>query len=105
MLNLNIEVESGEGHLRKRSGRKEKQSLRQYLREKMRSWINSLLEGERDEFLGRGRYQGLDAEHDNLLAALAWSALPRNGESSAQPTAETSGRSRSICAAIVRAAK
>ena len=65
MLNLNIEVESGEGHLRKRSGKKEKQSLRQYLREKMRSWINSLLEGERDEFLGRGRYQGLDAEHDN----------------------------------------
>ena len=26
---------------------------------------NSLLEGERDEFLGRGRHQPLDAEHDN----------------------------------------
>ena len=31
----------------------------------MKSWINSLLEGERDEFLGRGRHQPLDPEHDN----------------------------------------
>src|SRR5206468_11876960 len=42
-----------------------KHSLRQYLLEKMKSWINSLLEGERDEFLGRGRHQPLDPEHDN----------------------------------------
>ncbi len=27
--------------------------------------MNSLLEAERDEFLGRGRHQPLDAEHDN----------------------------------------
>ena len=31
---------------------KKKHSLKQHLREKMKTWINSLLEGERDEFLG-----------------------------------------------------
>jgi putative transposase len=31
----------------------------------MRTWINSLLEAERDEFLGRGRHERLDEEHDN----------------------------------------
>ena len=46
-------------------GEKKKHSLRQHLLEKMRIWINSLLEGERDEFLGRGRHVGLDEEHDN----------------------------------------
>lgn len=65
MLDINIEVESSQAHLKKRSGKKEKKSLKQHLLEKMRNWINSLLEGERDEFLGRGRYEGLDAEHDN----------------------------------------
>jgi transposase-like protein len=65
MLNLNIEVESAQAHLRKRAGKKENKSLKRHLLEKMRNWINSLLEGERDEFLGRGRYEGLDAEHDN----------------------------------------
>src|SRR5207253_3801083 len=28
-------------------------------------WINGLLEGERDEFLGRGRHVALDESHDN----------------------------------------
>lgn len=65
MLNLNIEVESSQAHLKGQSGKKEKKSLKRHLLEKMRNWINSLLEGERDEFLGRGRYKGLDAEHDN----------------------------------------
>ena len=31
----------------------------------MKSWINSLREGERDEFLGRGRHPPLDPEHDH----------------------------------------
>jgi putative transposase len=65
MLNLNIEVEGPKGHLRKRSAKKEKKSLKQYLLAKMQQWINSLLEGERDEFLGRARYEGLDPEHNN----------------------------------------
>jgi len=65
MLNINIEVESAQAHLKKGSGKKEKKSLKQHLLEKMRNWINSLLEGERDEFLGRSRYEGLDGEHDN----------------------------------------
>lgn len=65
MLNLNIEVESPKGHLRKRSAKKEKQSLKRYLLEKMQQWINFLLEAERDEFLGRPRYGGLDEAHDN----------------------------------------
>jgi transposase-like protein len=33
--------------------------------EKLQTWVNSLLEGERDEFLGRGRHQPLDENHDN----------------------------------------
>jgi putative transposase len=44
---------------------KQKQSLKQHLLEKMKTWINSLLEGERDEFLGRGRHERLDESHDN----------------------------------------
>jgi putative transposase len=65
MLNITLEVESAEGHLRKRSGRKEKKSLKQYLLEKVRLWINGLLEAERDEFLGRARYEGLGEQQDN----------------------------------------
>ena len=42
-----------------------KVSLKQYVLEKLRTWVNSLLEAERDEFLGRGRHQLLDEEHDN----------------------------------------
>ena len=33
--------------------------------EKLQTWVNSLLEAERDEFLGRGRHQPLDENHDN----------------------------------------
>jgi putative transposase len=63
VLNITAEVEGTE----KGSGEKakKKHSLKQYLLEKMKNWINSLLEGERDEFLGRGRHQPLDPEHDN----------------------------------------
>src|SRR3989440_13074022 len=48
-----------------RSSEKKKQSLKQHLLEKMKTWINGLLEGERDEFLGRGRHVALDESHDN----------------------------------------
>lgn len=37
-----------------------KASLKRYVLEKLRTWVNSLLEAERDEFLGRGRHQPLD---------------------------------------------
>jgi len=47
------------------STEKKKHSLKQHLLEKMKTWINSLLEGERDEFLGRGRHVGLDESHDD----------------------------------------
>jgi hypothetical protein len=47
------------------NGEKKKHSLKQHLPEKMKTWINSLLEGERDEFLGRGRHVALDEGHDN----------------------------------------
>src|ERR1044071_3726648 len=40
-------------------------SLKQYVLEKLRTWVNSLLAAERDEFLGRGRHQPLDADHQN----------------------------------------
>jgi transposase-like protein len=33
--------------------------------EKLQSWVNNLLEAERDEFLGRGRHQPLDEHHNN----------------------------------------
>jgi len=39
--------------------------LKQHLLEKMKTWINGLLEGERDEFLGRDRHVPLDEDHDN----------------------------------------
>jgi len=39
--------------------------LKRYLLEKVQAWTNALLEAERDEFLGRGRYELLDEEHDN----------------------------------------
>src|SRR5256714_2784395 len=44
---------------------KRKYSLKHHLLEKMKTWINSLLEGERDEFLGRDRHARLDQGHDN----------------------------------------
>jgi hypothetical protein len=51
MLDINIEVESTQAHLRKRTGQKEKKSLKQYLLEKMRTWIDGvdhLLEDRRE---------------------------------------------------------
>jgi putative transposase len=54
----------GQRELDKKVGKK-KQSLKQHLVEKMKTWINSLLEGERDEFLGRDRYERLDTKQDN----------------------------------------
>ncbi len=54
----------GKRELDKKVGQK-KQSLKQHLLEKMKTWINSLLEGERDEFLGRDRYERLDTNQDN----------------------------------------
>ena len=65
MLNVNIEVESAQAHLGKRSGKKEIRSLKQYLLEKMRIWIGRVLEAERDEFLGRGRHEPLEEGYDN----------------------------------------
>jgi len=44
---------------------KHEHSLKQHLLEKMKTWINSLLEGERDEFLSRGRHVPLAADQDN----------------------------------------
>jgi hypothetical protein len=44
---------------------KRKHSLKQHLLERMKTWINSLLEGEHDEFLGRGRHVSLAENHDN----------------------------------------
>jgi putative transposase len=54
----------GKRELDKKVGEK-KHSLKQHLLEKMKTWINSLLEGERDEFLGRDRYERLDTNQDN----------------------------------------
>ena len=45
--------------------KEKKRSLKQHLLQKMTTWINSLLEGERDEFLGRGRHVPLAVEQDN----------------------------------------
>lgn len=42
-----------------------KHSLKRYLLEKMQGWINGLLEAERDEFLGRGRYAPLSGKDGN----------------------------------------
>jgi transposase-like protein len=65
MLDITIEVESPQAHLKKPAGKKDKRSLKQYLLEKMQIWINGMLEAERDEFLGRDRYAQLDEQHDN----------------------------------------
>ena len=63
MMNL-----STEGKVEKRGSAEAKQrkrSLKRYVLEKMQTWINGLLEAERDEFLGRARHERLDEEHDN----------------------------------------
>jgi putative transposase len=59
---------STEGKVEKKGTREEKQrkrSLKRYLLEKMQAWINGLLEAERDEFLGRGRYEPLSGKEGN----------------------------------------
>jgi hypothetical protein len=47
-----------------------KSSLKQYVLEKLRTWVNSLLEAEWNEFLGRGRQQALHPEHDIIAMAI-----------------------------------
>ena len=63
MQNITTEVVTSEVGVEKATSKKV--SLKQYVLEKLRTWVNSLLEGERDEFLGRRRHQPLDTEHDN----------------------------------------
>jgi transposase-like protein len=61
---LHITTEATEPNLGAETAPK-KASLKQYVLEKLRTWVNSLLEAERDEFLGRGRHQPFDERHDN----------------------------------------
>ena len=63
MLNITTEAVRSEADGEKETGKKT--SLKQYLLEKLRTWVNSLLEAERDEFLGRGRHEPLDEDHVN----------------------------------------
>ena len=44
---------------------KQKTIVAHHLREKMKTWINSLWGRERDEFLGRGRHAPLDESHSH----------------------------------------
>lgn len=63
MMNLSTEEKA-----EKKETAEEKQgkhSLKRYLLEKMQGWINGLLEAERDEFLGRGRYAPLSGKDGN----------------------------------------
>ena len=62
---LNITTEATEPNLGAETATPKKASLKRYVLEKMRTWVNSLLEAERDEFLGRGRHQPLDERHDD----------------------------------------
>ena len=74
MLNITTEVvESGK---RRGSRPLKTRSLKRYLLEKGEAWINALLEAERDEFLGRGRYELLDEEHDNYRNGKASNPVP-----------------------------
>lgn len=63
MLNLTTEEVSQE----KGAGKvgPEERTLKRSLLEKIRSGMNRLWEAERDEFLGRGRHELLEEEHDN----------------------------------------
>jgi len=63
VLNLSTEEKREKNESQEES--QGKRSLKRYLLEKMQVWINSLLEAERDEFLGRGRHEPLDEKHDN----------------------------------------
>ncbi|HUZ46968.1 MAG TPA: hypothetical protein VMW54_10060 [Terriglobia bacterium] len=48
MLDITTEIASSEANVDRRKG--QKISLKQYVLEKLRTWINSLLEAERDDF-------------------------------------------------------
>ncbi len=63
MLNITTEAVSSKADPDQAAAKKV--SLKQYVLEKLRTWVNGLLEAERDEFLGRGRQQPWDEEHDN----------------------------------------
>jgi putative transposase len=63
VLNVTTEFVSPDQGVEKAPAKKP--SLKQYVLEKLRTWVNSLLEAERDEFLGRGRHQPLDERHRN----------------------------------------
>ena len=63
MLNITLEEVSDNKKGLLKPG--QKRSLKRYLLEKVQHWINSLLEAERDEFLGRDRHQRLDQNKDN----------------------------------------
>ena len=62
---LNITTEPTRPNAQAETAPPKKASLKRYVLEKLRTWVNSLLEAERDEFLGRGRHQPLDPAHDN----------------------------------------
>jgi putative transposase len=62
---LNITTEATRPNPEEESAAPKKSSLKRYVLEKLRAWVNSLLEAERDEFLGRGRHQPLDEDHRN----------------------------------------
>lgn len=62
---LNISTEPTQPKAEAETVPPKKSSLKRYVLEKLRTWVNSLLEAERDEFLGRGRHQPLDPAHDN----------------------------------------
>ena len=49
---LNITTEPNEPNPGAESAAPKKSSLKRYVLEKLRTWVNSLLEAERDEFLG-----------------------------------------------------
>ena len=62
---LNITLEEVSDNKKRLLPPGQKRSLQRYLLEKVQQGINSLLEGERDEFLGRDRQQRLDQNKDN----------------------------------------
>ena len=62
---LNISTEPTRPNAEAETAPPKKASLKRYVLEKLQAWVNSLLEAERDEFLGRGRHQPLDERHDN----------------------------------------
>lgn len=66
MLNITLEeVPNNRENQEAKPRPRPKRSLKQYLLEKVQHWINSLLEAERDEFLGRGRHERLAEEEGN----------------------------------------